>query len=139
MFGTEEFIEKFKKFIVSNNIISVSVGVIIAYAAWDLIQSAVSDAIFPGMYFLFFHWAFGSNHFVSSMFEPMNKLNLPRFTQRFLSFMIMLLVTYLSIDYAIKNMIEETPENNPPSTTKFPPGIKTTLSPSSYGVFGLIK
>ena len=45
--------KNFQKFMVDNNAISTTVGVLVAYAAWNFIQSLVGDIALPGFYFLF--------------------------------------------------------------------------------------
>ena len=132
-------LEDFKKFILDNNIISVAVGVIIAYSAWDLIQSAVGDIILPGLHFTFLRHLFSTNEFVSSVFEPVNKLNIPRFTKQVLSFLIVILLTYLFIHNIVIKWTETSTNQKPSpliksdkSEQKFHPGIQTRLSPTSY-------
>jgi large-conductance mechanosensitive channel len=98
-------IQNLKKFMINNNVISTMVGVIVAYSAWDLIQSAVGDVILPGIYFLFFQRFFSNSEFISSMFEPVNRLNFPRFTKQLFSFLIVIFVTYLFIQHIVENWI----------------------------------
>jgi large-conductance mechanosensitive channel len=139
-FSTEQLIniEDFKRYIVDNNIISVTVGVIVAYSAWDLIQSAVGDIILPGLHFAILRHIFSTNDFVSSVFEPVNKLNIPRFTKQVLSFIIVLTLTYLFIHHVIMKWTQSntTPKSSPLTKSepqqKLPLGIQTTLSPVSY-------
>lgn len=97
--------DQFKQFIIGNNVISTIVGVIIAYSAWDFIQSLVGDIILPGMYFLFFQRMFRNSEFVSSVFEPVNKMNIPKFTKQLFSFFIVIIVTFLSIQYIANRVI----------------------------------
>jgi large-conductance mechanosensitive channel len=99
-------LENFKQFLISYNLITTTVGVLIAYAAWDFIQSLIGDILLPGIYFLFFT-NFISNKFISSVFEPVNKLNFPRFITRLLSFSIAVTVTFLFIQYIIRNWINK--------------------------------
>ena len=60
-------IQNFKKFLMDNNIIATTAGVLIGYSAWDFIQSFVGDLILPGIYFLIIG-RFVKNDFVSSIF-----------------------------------------------------------------------
>ena len=93
--------EAFEKFLVSNNIISTTAGVLVAYSTWDLIQSLVGDVVLPGLYFLLVGPDAPGETFVSQVFEPVSKLNLPKFACRALSFLIVLLVTFVTIQYLI--------------------------------------
>jgi large-conductance mechanosensitive channel len=107
----EQFVDlqNFKKFLIDNNIIATTAGVLIAYSAWDFIQSFVGDLVLPGIYFLIID-RFISNGFVSSVFEPVNKLNLPKFFTRLISFSIVIIFTFLFIQFVIKHWI--TQDNN---------------------------
>ena len=110
--------QNFRNFLIDNNIIATTTGVLIAYSAWDFIQSFVGDLVLPGIYFLFIG-RFITNGFVSSVFEPVNKLNLPKFITSFISFTIVIIITFLFIQFVIKNWINQ---NNtkiplPPTTT----------------------
>ena len=98
--------QNFKKFLLDNNIVATTAGVLIAYSAWDFIQSFVGDLALPGIYFLFIK-RFISNNFISSVFEPVNKLNLPKFISRLFSFAIVIIFTFLVIQYIIKNWLSE--------------------------------
>jgi large-conductance mechanosensitive channel len=98
--------QNFKKFLLDNNIIATTAGVLIAYSAWDFIQSFVGDLALPGIYFLFIQ-RFISNDFVSSVFEPVNRLNLPKFITRSSSFAIVIIFTFLVIQYIIKNWLTD--------------------------------
>jgi large-conductance mechanosensitive channel len=105
----------FKKFLLDNNIIATTAGVLIAYSAWDFIQSFVGDLILPGFYFLFIS-RFISNKFVSSIFEPMNRLNLSQFFTRLISFIVVIIFTFLFIQHIIKNWLTDiaTTTSSPP-------------------------
>lgn len=98
--------QNLKKFLLDNNIIATTAGVLIAYSAWDFIQSFVGDLILPGIYFLIIA-RFIKNDFVSSVFEPVNRLNLPKFFTRLISFIVVLTFTFLFIQYIIKNWLNE--------------------------------
>jgi len=104
----QQFIDfqNFKKFLIDNNIIATTAGVLIAYSAWDFIQSFVGDLVLPGVYFLIID-RFISNGFVSSVFEPVNKLNLPKFITRLISFSIVIIFTFLFIQFVIKNWLNK--------------------------------
>ena len=99
-------IQNFKKFLMDNNIIATTAGVLIGYSAWDFIQSFVGDLILPGIYFLIIG-RFVKNDFVSSIFEPVNRLNLPKFFTRLISFSVVLIITFLFIQHIIKNWLND--------------------------------
>jgi len=121
--------QNFKSFLIDNNIIATTTGVLIAYSAWDFIQSFVGDLVLPGIYFLFIG-SFVTNGFVSSVFEPVNKLNIPKFITSFISFTIVIIITFLFIQFVIKNWINQ---NN----TKIPlPPTKSNNSDNNYIIQG---
>lgn len=103
--------QTFKKFLLDNNIIATTAGVLIAYSAWDFIQSFVGDLILPGFYFLFIG-RFISNKFVSDMFEPVNRLDLSKFFTRLISFIVVIVFTFLFIQHIIKNWLNDSPIPN---------------------------
>jgi large-conductance mechanosensitive channel len=95
----------FKEFLNNNAIISTATGVIIAYAAWDLIKSLVGDIVLPSIYFIFIH-PFIEKEIVSIFFEPIEKINIPNFTKNIASFIIMVIITFVTIQYITNNWIK---------------------------------
>ena len=115
--------QNFKKFLMDNNIIATTAGVLIGYSAWDFIQSFVGDLILPGFYFLIIG-RFVKNDFVSSIFEPVNRLNLPKFFTRLISFSVVLVFTFLFIQYIIKNWLNDNTKKDTLTTTLSPHSIQ---------------
>lgn len=103
-----------EKFLYENNIMATTAGVLIAYSARDVILSLVGDITLPAIYFLFIRSYF-SNKFVSKVFEPVNKLDLPKFLSTLISFIIVMLITYLTIQYIITHFSEYKHNNSPSS------------------------
>ena len=118
--------QNFKKFLMDNNIIATTAGVLIGYSAWDFIQSFVGDLILPGFYFLIIG-RFVKNDFVSSIFEPVNRLNLPKFFTRLISFSVVLVFTFLFIQYIIKNWLNDNVKKDTLTTTLSPPSIQGNI------------
>jgi len=108
--------DKFKQFIVSNGIIGTAAGVIIAYAAWDLIKSLVGDVILPCLYFICIHPWLQNIEMVSIFFAPIEKIDFPNFTKTLISFIIMIVIAFFSIHYITLNWITETPTFGPASS-----------------------
>lgn len=113
-------LQNFKKFLLDNNIIATTAGVLIAYSAWDFIQSFVGDLVLPGIYFLFIQ-RFVSSGFVSSVFEPVNRLNLPKFITRLISFTVVISFTFLFIQYVIKYWLTDNALITPDTSVPSPP------------------
>jgi large-conductance mechanosensitive channel len=138
--------QNFKQFLLDNNIIATTAGVLIGYSAWDFIQSLVGDLILPGLYFLIVG-RFIKSDFVSSVFEPVNKLNLPKFFTRLISFTFVIIFTFLFIQYVIKNwvnnkVVSSAIPNHTPSlegnvaAKNMPPQVNLDQrSPTSYSTF----
>jgi large-conductance mechanosensitive channel len=103
MFQTFFDFKDFNNFLNDNKIIGTVIAVIIAYSAWDLIQSFVGDIALPTIYFLIFQRI--STKYTSMIFEPMNKLNIPNFIKEFLSFIIVLFVTFTLIYQILNNKL----------------------------------
>jgi large-conductance mechanosensitive channel len=113
-------VASFQQFLFDNNILATTAGVLIAYSAWDLIQSLVGDLTLPAIYFVFIQ-RFISNKFVSKVFEPVNKMNIPKFISRLISFIIVILITFSTIQYIIANFSTN-------STAHIAVGSSTTMN-----------
>jgi len=103
-------LNNFKQFLDDNKVIGTVIGVIIAYSAWDLIQSLVGDIILPTIYFLIFQRI--NSKYTNGIFEPMNKLNIPNFIKEFLSFTMVLFVTFTVIYQIISNKLLDITQDN---------------------------
>jgi large-conductance mechanosensitive channel len=110
MFETLFELNDFKKFLNDNKVIGTVIGVIVAYSAWDLIQSLVGDIILPSIYFLIFQRI--NPKYTNGIFEPMNKLNIPNFIKEFLSFAMVLFVTFTVIYQIISNKLLDIANDN---------------------------
>jgi len=108
--------EDFENFINTNGILSTAAGVIIAYAAWDLIKSLVGDIVLPGFYFLCIH-PFIEKEIVSLVFAPIEKIDIPNFTKNLVSFIAMFIITFVTINYISKAWIHT--EQAKVGTTQF--------------------
>jgi large-conductance mechanosensitive channel len=125
--------EQTKRFIISNGIVGTTIGVIVAYSAWDLIQSVVGDVILPGIFFIFI-FPFIGNGYVSNIFAPIQKLDLQKFVQKLLSFLIVVVLVIFIVDFIVKNFAEfSAPATPPPSSQSTPTqSIPTQSSPIQY-------
>ena len=110
MFQTFFDFKDFNNFLNDNKIIGTVIAVIIAYSAWDLIQSFVGDIALPTIYFLIFQRI--NTKYTSMIFEPMNKLNVPKFIKEFLSFIIVLFVTFTLIYQILNNKLLDITKDN---------------------------
>ena len=110
MFETLFELNDFKKFLSDNKVIGTVIGVIVAYSAWDLIQSLVGDIILPSIYFLIFQRI--NSKYTNGIFEPMNKLNIPNFIKELLSFAMVLFVTFTVIYQILSNKLLDIANND---------------------------
>lgn len=117
-------LKSLKFFLVNNNAVATAIGVIVAYSAWDLIQSLIGDIMLPGIYFLFFQ-RFLDNEFVSNMFEPVNRMNIPRFMKQLLSFTFAIFITYniivYPVTYFLGDLSKKSEEEKPSDSAQLPP------------------
>jgi large-conductance mechanosensitive channel len=103
----------FKEFLNENKVVGTVIGVIIAYSAWELIQSLVGDIILPSAYLLIFQRI--NTKYTSGIFEPMNKLNIPNFIKEVLSFFIVIFVTFTLVYHIINNNLLNNKVNEQPN------------------------
>lgn len=91
-------LDSFKDFIISNNIITTMAAVTIAFSTGTMIRSLAGDIILPALYALIFS-RFKS---FSGAFAPINKLNTDNFIKELLSWIIVIIVTFLLIGYVFR-------------------------------------
>lgn len=100
-------VHAFKQFLLNNNIVATTAGVLIAYAAWDFIRSLVGDLLLPGFYYLFL-----SHQTLSKMFKPVHKLDVSNFVARTLSFVMVIVLTFYTIQYLVGHWIQSNGNGN---------------------------
>jgi len=102
--------QHFGEFVVQNGIVSTTAAVIIAYAAWDLTKSFVGDLFLPGLYFtVIFPFVGEKSEWHSVVFAPMEKLDVPNFLKNFISFFIVLFMTYYLIQNVVSHLLVSPP------------------------------
>jgi large-conductance mechanosensitive channel len=88
-------LDSLKEFIISNNIITTMAAVTIAFSTGTMIRSLAGDIILPTLYALIFY-RFKT---FSGAFAPINKLNTDNFIKEFLSWIIVIIFTFILIGY----------------------------------------
>ena len=94
-----------KTFIITNNILTTMAAVTIAFSTGTMIRSLVSDIILPGIYALIIKKVKHVNSFLKGAFAPINTLNVDNFLKEIISWIMVIIVTYLIIGYALKKYI----------------------------------
>jgi large-conductance mechanosensitive channel len=124
--------EQLKKFIIDNGIVGTTAGVCIALATKDLIVSFVGDVIIPGILFLLIKLKFS---WLDNYLPGKINLKVGDFIKNLISWVFVLLVTFLFIKTAFEGIIGAKNEKNdskkdePPSqqapTMPTPPSVAT--------------
>ena len=83
------------EFLQKGNIIGSMAGVTIAFSTGNMIRSFVNEIIFPFLYTLLKYKNLGE-------FAPINTSNLSKFGKEFITFLIVIFVTYLFVKYVMK-------------------------------------
>lgn len=91
-------LDSFKDFIISNNIITTMAAVTIAFSTGTMIRSLAGDIILPSLYALIF----SRFQRFSGAFAPINKLNTDNFIKELLSWIIVIIVTFILIGYVFR-------------------------------------
>lgn len=94
-----------KTFIITNNILTTMAAVTIAFSTGTMIRSLVSDIILPSIYSLIIKKVKHVNMFLKGAFAPINTMNLDNFLKEIISWIMVIIVTYLIIGYALKKYI----------------------------------
>lgn len=100
-----EFTKDFKSFLIGNNILTVAAAVTIAFSTGTMIRSLTADIVLPSVYRLFAK----NIKTLSGAFAPINKLNLDNFVKEVISWIMVIVLTFLLIEYVIRRWMLKTP------------------------------
>lgn len=112
-------VSELKKFVIENNIVGTSAGVCVALAAKDGIQSLVGDIIMPSVILLLHILNIDS----VKKYLPVNentKLNIPNFIKEMITFILIIIISFLFVQFAFGYLLGISNENKPDSTKKEP-------------------
>ena len=87
-----------KTFIIENKILGTIAGVTIAFSSGIMIRSLVGDIILPTIYLLL-------SKIGISTFTPLPIVNLSVFVKEFVSWLFVLIITFMLIDYIFKKYV----------------------------------
>lgn len=104
----------FKSFVISNNIATTMAGVTVAFSTGIFIRSLVGDIILPSIYGLFVNKL---NINPSGAFAPLSKLNVDIFIKEFVSWIFVIIFTFIIVEYVIRRWMLKTPSAPVPATT----------------------
>ena len=86
-----------KTFIFNNNILGTMSAVTIAFSTGTMIRSLVGELILPSIYSIFNSGTAG--------FTGLSGENVSKFIKEFISWLIVILITFLFIDYVLKKFV----------------------------------
>jgi len=92
-------------FIINNNILTTAAAVAIAFSTGTMIISFVGDIILPSLYKLCVH----KIKFLSGAFAPISNTNIDNFIKEFVSWIFVIIITYLLIEYALRRWVFKKP------------------------------
>jgi large-conductance mechanosensitive channel len=98
-----------KTFIFNNNILGTMGAVTIAFSTGTMIRSLVGELILPSIYSIF--------NSETSGFAGLTGENVSKFIKEFISWLIVILITFLFIDYVLKRFVW-TPEQEKTDSDK---------------------
>ena len=90
-----------KSFVLGNNILTTMAGVTIAFSTGVMIRSLVGDIILPGLYLLIRR----GKPSVSGSFAPINRGNVDNYVKELVSWIFVIIFTFLIIEYLVKRMM----------------------------------
>jgi len=96
-----DFKENFKQFIVNNNVIGTTAGVCIALVTKELIQTFISDIFIPIIIILL---TFIKIKSIIKILPATSGLNIIHFLTQIITWLIMILITFLFISYFMNTM-----------------------------------
>jgi len=95
-------------FIINNNILTTAAAVTIAFSTGTTIRSLVVDIILPSIYKLFLHKV----KIVSGAFAPISNVNVDNFIKEFITWIFVVIITYLIIEWALRRWVFLKPQTN---------------------------
>ena len=120
--------DSFKSFIIDNNIATTMAAVTIGFSTGIMIRSLVGDIILPAIYALFVN----KINVLSGAFAPISKLNLDNFIKELVTWVMVILFTFIIIGSVFKAWLKKpvpvppapTPTSSVPAPAPTPPPVK---------------
>jgi large-conductance mechanosensitive channel len=100
--NNSEFIEQIKKFIVSNNIVGYTAGVCVALGTKEVIESAVSSVIVPG---IILGLLMLDNKFLQAHLPKNVTLNVNDLVKKFFTWLMLIVMTYVFVKIAFERLL----------------------------------
>ena len=91
----------FKSFLINNNVLTVMAAVTIAFSTGTMIRSLVIDIILPSFYSLLISRV----GVLDNAFAPISKLNLDSFIKEIVTWIFVIIFTFILIEYVIRRMM----------------------------------
>jgi large-conductance mechanosensitive channel len=119
-----KFVGDFTNFIIGNNILTTSACVVIAFSTGTMMRSFVGDILIPSVY------KFISQNFkiASSAFAPIGKSNLDSFLKEFVSWVFVILMTFVLIEYVVRRTLLKMQPTTPKPASPSPVSTPTQIS-----------
>ena len=99
MIPNTNFKNDFISFIVSNNILTSAAAVTIAFSTGVMIRSLTADIILPTFY------RFVLRRIRNNAFAPINKGNFDTFLKEFISWIFVIIITFVIVEYVVRRRI----------------------------------
>lgn len=96
-------------FIINNNILTTMAAVTIGFSTGVMIRSLVADIVLPTIYKLFLFRV----KFISGAFAPISNTNIDTFIKEFISWIFVIIITYLLVEYALRQWVFKKPYTPP--------------------------
>ncbi len=99
MIPNTNFKNDFISFIVSNNILTSAAAVTIAFSTGVMIRSLTADIILPTFYKIILR------RVSEKAFAPINKANFDTFIKEFISWIFVIIITFIIVEYVVRRRI----------------------------------
>jgi large-conductance mechanosensitive channel len=109
-----DFNKDLKSFVVGNNILTTMAGVTIAFSTGIMIRSLVGDIILPTLYLLIRR----GQPSVSGTFAPITRGNVDNYIKELVSWIFVIIFTFIIIEYLVKRMVLKQPPTVPAAPDK---------------------
>jgi large-conductance mechanosensitive channel len=116
-----------KDFLVNNNILTTMAAVTIAFSTGMMMRSLAGDIVLPGLYRLILHKV----SVISAAFAPINTVHVDSFLKEFISWIMVIILTYFIIEYVVKHWVLKVPPKQPAATAATAATLVPITAPGS--------
>jgi large-conductance mechanosensitive channel len=124
--------KEFIDFVVNNNLMTYSAGVVIGLVSKDLILSLVQDIVIPGILLLFIKFKFNMLTKILPHKDKKVQINFINFIGCVITWILALFCTFVFVQYTFVNVLGIKKDANPPVKSDKVQSVEVEVEPEGY-------